>query len=126
MKRAEAIPVEVQKRETLKTLKQSTRPKEQRQQGAVKFGIYKNYIKANGYIGVGFFVFFLWESLAEDALLGDAVPYHDCGPASPANRYQRLVEELESEEPRKRQQRKPAILSRCLRRLWSRCKHHVP
>jgi hypothetical protein len=52
MMRAEEVAVDVQKRETLRQLKKSTRPKEHREQGSVKWGIYKNYIKANGYIGV--------------------------------------------------------------------------
>ncbi|KAI5478725.1 putative ABC metal ion transporter [Pseudohyphozyma bogoriensis] len=65
MKRAEAVPIDVQKRETLKQLKRSTRPKEQRQQGAVKLGIYKNYIKANGYIGV---TLYLTTIVAQQAL----------------------------------------------------------
>lgn len=52
MKRAELIPVDVQKRETLLALKRSTRPKEKREQGSVKFSIYKNFIKANSYLGV--------------------------------------------------------------------------
>ncbi|BGP13132.1 hypothetical protein JCM10213v2_001051 [Rhodosporidiobolus nylandii] len=51
MKRAELIPVEEQKRETLLALKRSTRPKEKRQQGSVKWGVYKQYIMANGVVG---------------------------------------------------------------------------
>lgn len=57
MQRAEVVAVDVQKRETLKTLKRSTRPQEARVQGSVKLGIYKNYVKANGYIGVCPFFF---------------------------------------------------------------------
>ncbi|KAK4704436.1 hypothetical protein P7C70_g1781, partial [Phenoliferia sp. Uapishka_3] len=59
MKRAEVVPVSVQKRETLKHLKKSTRPKEQkeaRQQGAVKWANYVNYIRANSYLGVAFYM----------------------------------------------------------------------
>lgn len=52
MKRAELVPVDVQKRETLRTLKASTRPKEKREQGSVKFGVYREFIKANSYVGV--------------------------------------------------------------------------
>lgn len=50
--RAEPIPVEEQKRATLIALKRSTRPKENREQGSVKMAVYKEYIKANGYLGV--------------------------------------------------------------------------
>lgn len=39
MHRAVLIPVDVQKRQTLKALKASTRPKEKREQGSVKFGV---------------------------------------------------------------------------------------
>lgn len=56
MRRAEPVPVAVQKRETLRALKQSTRPKERREQGSVKFGVYKNFIKANSYMGVSFYM----------------------------------------------------------------------
>lgn len=52
MHRADLVPIEVQKRETLKQLKASTRPKEKREQGSVKFSVYKEYIRANGYIGI--------------------------------------------------------------------------
>lgn len=52
MQRAEAVPVDVQKRETLRALKASTRPKEKREQGSVKKHIYANFIRANGYVGV--------------------------------------------------------------------------
>lgn len=52
MHRAELVAVDVQKRETLKQLKASTRPKENREQGSVKYSVYKEYIKANGYLGV--------------------------------------------------------------------------
>lgn len=55
MKRAELVPVDIQKRDTLRTLKASTRPKEKREQGSVKFGVYKEFIKANSYVGVSFF-----------------------------------------------------------------------
>lgn len=51
-KRAEPIPVAEQKLQTLRELKRSTRPKERREQGSVKWSVYKEYIKANGYIGV--------------------------------------------------------------------------
>ncbi|SCV73559.1 BQ2448_7485 [Microbotryum intermedium] len=54
--RAEPVPVLEQKRETLRLLKRSTRPKEKREQGSVKVGIYKEYIKANGYLGVGLYM----------------------------------------------------------------------
>ncbi|POY70789.1 hypothetical protein BMF94_6201 [Rhodotorula taiwanensis] len=50
-KRAEPIPVAEQKLQTLRELKRSTRPKERREQGSVKWSVYKEYIKANGYIG---------------------------------------------------------------------------
>ncbi|BGP53294.1 hypothetical protein JCM8202v2_000853 [Rhodotorula sphaerocarpa] len=50
-KRAEPIPVAEQKMQTLRELKRSTRPKERREQGSVKWSVYKEYIKANGYIG---------------------------------------------------------------------------
>lgn len=49
---AEPIPVDEQKRNTLRALKQSTKPKEGRQQGSVKLSVYKEYIQANGYAGV--------------------------------------------------------------------------
>lgn len=52
MKRAELVPVDVQKRDTLRTLKASTRPKEKREQGSVKYAVYKEFIKANSYVGV--------------------------------------------------------------------------
>lgn len=39
MSRADLIPVDVQKRATLKSLKASTRSKEKREQGSVKFGV---------------------------------------------------------------------------------------
>ncbi|KDE07748.1 hypothetical protein MVLG_02020 [Microbotryum lychnidis-dioicae p1A1 Lamole] len=54
--RAEPVPVLEQKRETLRLLKRSTRPKEKREQGAVKASVYKEYIKANGYLGVGLYM----------------------------------------------------------------------
>lgn len=52
MKRAEVVPLQMQKRETLRHLKKSTRPTEARQQGAVKWANYLNYIRANSYLGV--------------------------------------------------------------------------
>lgn len=57
MKRAELIPVDVSKRESLKLLKASTRPKEKREQGSVKYSVYKEFIKANSYLGVCFYLF---------------------------------------------------------------------
>lgn len=56
MRRAEPVPVAEQKRETLRALKQSTRPKERREQGSVKLGVYKNFIKANSYMGVSLYM----------------------------------------------------------------------
>lgn len=56
MHKADLVPIELQKRETLKQLKQSTRPKEKREQGSVKLSIYKEYIRANGYIGVSLYM----------------------------------------------------------------------
>ncbi|BGP00216.1 hypothetical protein NBRC10513v2_004440 [Rhodotorula toruloides] len=55
--RAEPIPVEEQKRATLIALKRSTRPKEKREQGSVKMAVYKEYIKANGYLGAFLYIF---------------------------------------------------------------------
>lgn len=52
MRKAVLIPVDVQKRETLKELKRSTRPKENREQGSVQYSVYKNFLKANSYTGV--------------------------------------------------------------------------
>lgn len=52
MRRSERVPLEQQKHETLKQLKRSTRPQEKREQGSVKWSVYKEYIRANGYIGV--------------------------------------------------------------------------
>ncbi|GAA5971441.1 hypothetical protein JCM11641_008352 [Rhodosporidiobolus odoratus] len=57
MKRAELVPVEEQKRETLLAMKRSTRPKEKREQGSVKWEVYKDYVRANGYVGVFFYLF---------------------------------------------------------------------
>ncbi|GAA5856368.1 hypothetical protein JCM8547_008708 [Rhodosporidiobolus lusitaniae] len=57
MRRAVPVPVEEQKRETLLALKRSTRPKENREQGSVKWAVYKEYIKANGYLGVILYLF---------------------------------------------------------------------
>lgn len=54
MKRADLIPVDLQKRQTLKSLKASTKPKEKREQGSVKFDVYKNFLRANSYLGVSF------------------------------------------------------------------------
>ncbi|GAA6062217.1 hypothetical protein JCM10212_006452 [Sporobolomyces blumeae] len=56
-KQAQLIPVEEQKRETLLTLKRSTRPKEKREQGSVKWSVYTEYIAANGYLGVFLYMF---------------------------------------------------------------------
>ncbi|TNY24017.1 hypothetical protein DMC30DRAFT_371993 [Rhodotorula diobovata] len=55
--RAQPIPVDEQKRETLRQLKRSTRPKENREQGSVKWSVYKDYIKANGYLGTFLYLF---------------------------------------------------------------------
>jgi len=52
MRQAQLVPVQEQKLETLKNLKRSTRPKEKREQGSVKWSIYKGYVEANGYLGV--------------------------------------------------------------------------
>lgn len=52
IKHAVMIPIDVQKRATLKELKTSTRPKEKREQGSVKYSIYQNFIRANSYSGV--------------------------------------------------------------------------
>ncbi|GAA6005323.1 hypothetical protein JCM10207_002938 [Rhodosporidiobolus poonsookiae] len=57
MRRAQPIPVEEQKRATLLALKRSTRPKENREQGSVKMEVYKEYIKANGYLGAFLYIF---------------------------------------------------------------------
>ena len=51
-RRAQPIPADEQKRDTLRQLKRSSRPKENREQGSVKWSVYKDYIKANGYVGV--------------------------------------------------------------------------
>lgn len=51
-RRAQPVPVAEQKMQTLRELKRSTRPKERREQGSVKWSVYKEYIKANGYVGV--------------------------------------------------------------------------
>ncbi|GJN87677.1 hypothetical protein Rhopal_000632-T1 [Rhodotorula paludigena] len=56
-KRAVPVPVEEQKLETLRTLKRSSRPKENREQGSVKKEVYWEYIKANGYMGSFLYVF---------------------------------------------------------------------
>lgn len=53
-RRAQPVPVTEQKMQTLRELKRSTRPKERREQGSVKWSVYKEYIKANGYVGVSF------------------------------------------------------------------------
>ncbi|KAK4053428.1 hypothetical protein OIV83_001593 [Microbotryomycetes sp. JL201] len=52
MRKSSRVPLEEQKRQTLRQLKKSTRPKEKREQGSVKWEVYKEYIRANGYIGV--------------------------------------------------------------------------
>ncbi|GAA5830633.1 hypothetical protein JCM11251_002541 [Rhodosporidiobolus azoricus] len=57
MQRATPIPVEEQKRETLKELKRSTRPKENREQGSVKWDVYKDYLRANGFVGSFLYIF---------------------------------------------------------------------
>ncbi|CEQ40462.1 SPOSA6832_02085, partial [Sporobolomyces salmonicolor] len=57
MHRAIPVPVDQQKLETLKMLKRSTRPQEKREQGSVKWSVYKEYIAANGYIGVFLYIF---------------------------------------------------------------------
>ncbi|GAA5821197.1 hypothetical protein JCM3770_005247 [Rhodotorula araucariae] len=56
-RRAQPIPVEEQKRQTLRHLQRSTRPKENREQGSVKLSVYKDYIKANGYLGTFLYLF---------------------------------------------------------------------
>lgn len=56
MQKSELVPIEQQKFETLKALKRSTRPKERREQGSVKFSVYKDYIAANGYFGITLFL----------------------------------------------------------------------
>lgn len=53
MRQAQLIPVQEQKLETLRDLKRSTRPKEKREQGSVSWDVYKKYVAANGYLGVG-------------------------------------------------------------------------
>ncbi|GAA6044266.1 hypothetical protein JCM8097_004322 [Rhodosporidiobolus ruineniae] len=57
MRRAQLIPVEEQKKATLLELKRSTRPKEKREQGSVNWSVYKEYIKANGYVGTFLYLF---------------------------------------------------------------------
>ncbi|GAA5830776.1 hypothetical protein JCM5353_002363 [Sporobolomyces roseus] len=57
MRQAQLVPVQEQKLETLKNLKRSTRPKEKREQGSVKWSIYKGYVEANGYLGVFLYLF---------------------------------------------------------------------
>ncbi|KAK4056218.1 hypothetical protein OIO90_002659 [Microbotryomycetes sp. JL221] len=52
MRKSDRVPLDKQKQETLRQLKRSTRPKEKREQGSVKWSVYKEYIRANGYIGV--------------------------------------------------------------------------
>ncbi|GAA6024113.1 hypothetical protein JCM10207_003170 [Rhodosporidiobolus poonsookiae] len=49
---AQVIPVEEQKRNTLRALKQSTRPKENREQGAVKSDVYKGYLESMGWSSI--------------------------------------------------------------------------
>ncbi|GAA5854514.1 hypothetical protein JCM9279_000825 [Rhodotorula babjevae] len=56
-RRAQPIPADEQKRDTLRQLKRSSRPKENREQGSVKWSVYKDYIKANGYVGVFLYLF---------------------------------------------------------------------
>ena len=55
MRQAVLIPIDVQKRETLKDLKRSTRPKEKREQGSVQYSVYMNFLRANSYTGVSSF-----------------------------------------------------------------------
>ncbi|GAA5978963.1 hypothetical protein JCM5350_004190 [Sporobolomyces pararoseus] len=57
MRQAQLIPVQEQKLETLKELKRSTRPKEKREQGSVSWAVYKEYVEANGYLGVFLYLF---------------------------------------------------------------------
>jgi hypothetical protein len=52
MRQAQLVPVQEQKLETLRELKRSTRPKEKREQGSVSWAVYKEYVEANGYLGV--------------------------------------------------------------------------
>ncbi|GAA5903406.1 hypothetical protein JCM6882_006539 [Rhodosporidiobolus microsporus] len=66
MRRAVPIPVEEQKRETIRDLKRSTRPKENREQGSVKWDVYKDYVRANGYIGSFLYIFM---TIAQQVLL---------------------------------------------------------
>ncbi|GAA5860287.1 hypothetical protein JCM3774_000370 [Rhodotorula dairenensis] len=56
-RRAQPVPVAEQKMQTLRELKRSTRPKERREQGSVKWSVYKEYIKANGYVGASLYLF---------------------------------------------------------------------
>ncbi|KWU42263.1 P-loop containing nucleoside triphosphate hydrolase protein [Rhodotorula sp. JG-1b] len=55
-RRAQPVPVAEQKMQTLRELKRSTRPKERREQGSVKWSVYKEYIKANGYVGASLYL----------------------------------------------------------------------
>lgn len=70
MRQAQLIPVQEQKLETLKELKRSTRPKEKREQGSVSWAVYKEYVEANGYLGVSSPIL----SVVEEAELISFVP----------------------------------------------------
>lgn len=66
MQKSELVPIEEQKHNTLKQLKRSTRPnRERREQGSVKWSVYGEYIKANGYFGI---TLFLATIIAQQAL----------------------------------------------------------
>lgn len=98
MRKAIPVPVEEQKMETLKHLKRSTRPKEHREQGSVKWDVYKNYIRANGILGVRLstflFPFFLLDLLTLRFRADYPLPWLDRPSATPPHRQGRLAQAL--------------------------------
>lgn len=89
LKKAELVPVDMQKRDTLKLLKASTRPKEKREQGSVKFAVYKNFLRANSYIGVRLSACSRGYWLTINA--GVPLLVHDCAPAGAHDRDEPLA-----------------------------------
>lgn len=86
-RRASEVPIDKQKRATLRSLKRSTRPKEHQEKGSVKTHIYRNYLKANGIIGVSPSRYLHASPIHVNCgrKIGGSFHIHDCFATSPGN-----------------------------------------
>lgn len=68
MRRASVISIKQAKRDALRDLRESAKPKEHSEKGSVKLDVYKRYVRAASRIGVAIFVIFMISGQASSIL----------------------------------------------------------